>query len=61
MEEEVEAGSDPFSISRRRALTYKAHMDQELLNLARRIYFEGNLEEKRRKLHPSEPPIVFVN
>jgi len=38
----------------------KDHVDWELLNLALRIYFEGDLSEKHRMPHPSEPQIAFV-
>lgn len=33
---------------------------RELLNLARRIYFEGTREEKARMPHPTAPPLAFV-
>ena len=41
--------------------TYGANADHELLNLAWRIYFEGNWEEKRRMPHPTTSPKDFVN
>jgi hypothetical protein len=60
-EEEVEEGSDLDSISRRHVQVCRDRADRELLNLAWRIYFEGNREEKRRMPHPSEPPVAFVH
>ena len=58
--EEAEEGPNPFSHSHRYARMCKDHVDWELLNLALRIYFEGDFSEKHRMPHPSEPPIVFV-
>src|SRR4051812_12777573 len=58
--EEAEEGPNPFSHSRRYARMCKDHVDWELLNLALRIYFEGDFSEKHRMPHPSEPPIAFV-
>lgn len=58
--EEAEEGPNPFSHSRRYARMCKDHVDWEPLNLALRIYFEGDFSEKHRMPHPSEPPIAFV-
>ena len=58
--EEAKEGPNPFSHSRRYARMCKDHVDWELLNLALRIYFEGDFLEKHRMPHPSEPPIAFV-
>ena len=41
--------------------TYGAKADHELLNLAWRIYFEGNWEEKRMMPHPTASPKDYVN
>lgn len=57
--EEADLDSNPHS--GRYGQMCKAHVDRELLNLALRIYFEGDFSEKRRMPHPSEPPIMFVH
>ena len=46
--EEAEEGPNPFSHSRRYARMCKDQVDWELLNLALRIYFEGDFSEKHR-------------
>jgi hypothetical protein len=60
-EQEVEEGSPLNSVARRHARVCKDRADRELLNLAWRIDFEGNREEKCRMPHPSEPPVAFVH
>ena len=58
--EEAEEGPNPFSHSRRYAWMCKDHVDWELLNLALRIYFEGDFSEKHRMPRPRESQIAFV-
>ena len=58
--EEAEEEPNPFSHSCRYARMCKDHVDWELLNLALRIYFEGDFSKKHMMPHPREPPIAFV-
>ena len=59
----AERNPDPFQklCSVRYAQTCQIQADRELLNLARRIYFEGTREEKSQMPSPREQPEAFVN
>ncbi|XBJ21033.1 hypothetical protein VPH35_011754 [Triticum aestivum] len=65
MEEAMAAAmvSDPEWSShwRRRVQTYKNQADQEMVNFARRIYFEATYLERARMPSPSAPPVDFAN